>query len=104
MDIAIAGAGSWIRLDQNDTIAEARIALASVAPIPMRANKAEQCLIGRPPGRELFAEAGRLAARECAPISDTRGSADYRRELVATLTRRTLSACAANLNIDVEAS
>ena len=37
MDIAVAGAGAWVRLGQDGSIAEARLALASVAPTPIRA-------------------------------------------------------------------
>jgi carbon-monoxide dehydrogenase medium subunit len=43
MDIAVAGAGAWIRLDRAGAITEARIALASVAPVPLRATAAERC-------------------------------------------------------------
>jgi carbon-monoxide dehydrogenase medium subunit len=97
MDIAIAGAGAWLRLDEGGTIAAARIVLAAVAPTPMRAGSAEQRLMGERPKPALFKEAGRLAAAEARPISDTRGSADYRRHLVAVLTARALAGCAGRI-------
>jgi xanthine dehydrogenase FAD-binding subunit len=97
MDIAIAGAGTWIRLDDRGVIAEARIVLASVAPTPIRAPAAERRLIGETPTRALFEEAGRVAAGEARPISDTRGSADYRRSLVTVLTARALADCGRQL-------
>jgi len=104
MDIAIAGAGTYIRLDQRGVIAEARVALASVAPTPMRAPLAEQRLVGERPTLALLEEVGRRAAHEARPISDTRGSADYRRSLVAVLTMRALGDCCGQLGIDVEAT
>jgi hypothetical protein len=58
MDIAIAGAGTWLRLDADGAIAEARIVLASVGPTPMRAPTAEQRLAGERPTRALLEEAG----------------------------------------------
>jgi len=102
MDIAIAGAGTWLRLDADGAIAEARIVLASVGPTPMRAPTAEQKLAGERPTRALLEEAGRLAAADARPISDTRGSADYRRSLVAVLTARALGDCCGQLGIGIE--
>ena len=101
MDIAIAGAGTWLRLDSHGAIAAARVVLASVAPTPIRAPSAEQKLIGERPTRALLEEAGRLAAGDARPISDTRGSADYRRSLVAVLTARALADCCRSLNAGV---
>ena len=101
MDIAIAGSGVWIALDQQGAVAAARITLASVAPVPLRAPEAEKSLTGARPSRAVFEAAGRKAAQEAKPISDTRGSADYRRELVAVLTRRALADCAAQLGISL---
>lgn len=95
MDIAIAGSGVALTLGERGDIASARITLASVGPVPLRAEAAEQRLEGETPTAELLAEAARIAAGEAQPISDTRGSADYRRELVAVLTRRALEACVA---------
>jgi CO/xanthine dehydrogenase FAD-binding subunit len=97
MDIAIAGVGAWIGLGPDGAIAAARVVLASVAPTPVRAASAEQRLIGERPTRALLEEAGRLAAGDARPISDTRGSADYRRSLVAVLTARALADCCGQL-------
>jgi CO/xanthine dehydrogenase FAD-binding subunit len=98
MDIAIAGAATWISVDAQGAIAAARVVLASVAPTPIRAASAEQRLMGERPTRALLEEAGRLAAGDARPISDTRGSADYRRSLVAVLTARALADCCGQLN------
>ncbi|MBI4506121.1 MAG: FAD binding domain-containing protein [Chloroflexi bacterium] len=102
MDIAIAGAGAWLRLADDGTVAAARIALAAVAPTPLRVPEAEQALLGQRPTATLLAETGRLAARAARPISDTRGSAEYRRELAKVLTARALAACCAQLGLTVE--
>jgi CO/xanthine dehydrogenase FAD-binding subunit len=91
MDIAIAGVAAWIALDAHGAIAAARIVLASVAPTAIRAPTAEAKLIGEQPTSALLTEAGRLAAQDARPISDTRGSADYRRTLVSVLTARALA-------------
>lgn len=97
MDIAISGSGVAIDLDDRGRIARAGIVLASVGPVPVRARRAEKLLIGEAPTEAAFAAAGAAAAEECAPISDTRGSAGYRRRLVAVLTRRALVDCATRL-------
>ena len=97
MDIAIAGAGVSIVLDAGGRIADARIALASVAPTTLAAENAQRLLVGHRPSPVLLAEAAAAAAQEARPISDTRGSAGYRRDLVAVLTRRALETCVAEL-------
>lgn len=102
MDIAVAGSGTWIKLGPDGTIAEARVALAAVAPTPVRATAAEKRLIGERPTATLLDEAGQRAARDIKPISDTRGSAEYRRELVRVLTARALAACCAELGFALE--
>ncbi len=97
MDIAVAGAGAWIELDDGGTIKSARIALASVAPTPIRSGKAEAALINQAATGETFANAAHAAAEDASPISDTRSSAEYRKSLVETLTRRALEASAAQI-------
>ena len=91
MDIAVAGVGSFVQFSADgQRCQQARITLASVAPTPVRADEAEAFVAGKPLDAETIAEAGELAARAARPISDVRGSAAYRRELVKVLTRRTL--------------
>ena len=51
---------------------------------------AEAALIGEPPSDELFARAAELARSACEPITDQRGSADYKRHVVGVLTERVL--------------
>lgn len=69
----------------------ARIALGSVAPIPMRAKKAEALLEGKRVSPGLVDEAAELAMQECAPIDDIRATSGYRRKMVKVLTRRLLT-------------
>lgn len=101
MDIAVAGSGVRIDLADDGRIRAAAIVLASVGPIPIRAGMAAKALVGTHPSAAAFAEAGAIAAGEAQPISDTRGSADYRRDLVAVLTRRALADCAARLGVHI---
>ena len=75
-------AGSW---------KEMRIALGAVAPTPIRARHAEERLKGQPLERQLIEEAARIAAeKDAQPISDIRGSADYRHAMVHVLVKRAL--------------
>ena len=92
MDIAFVGVASVVELEGNDGVVKsARIALGAVAPTPIRCGEAEAKLKGQKLTDELLHEAGRLAAQAAKPISDVRASAEYRREMVDVLTRRTLS-------------
>jgi carbon-monoxide dehydrogenase medium subunit len=75
----------------NGVCAKARIALAAVAPTPVRATAAEQALEGQPVTPEQIERAAELAVSAAQPISDQRGSAEFRRHLVRVLTRRTLT-------------
>lgn len=95
MDIAVVGVCSWLALDDNGAISAARVALGSVAPRPIRSCSAEAVLMGEVADEQVIAAAAEAAVQDAMPISDTRGSAEYRRELVRTLTQRTLQASAA---------
>lgn len=96
MDIAVVGAGSWVKLDPaGKTIAEARIGLGAVAPTPLFAAAASQFLAGKPATDESYAQAAELAQKIAKPITDMRGPAEYRTHLVGVLVKRTLATAAA---------
>lgn len=90
MDIAVVGVAAAVTLGADDRIESARIALGAVAPTPIRAPKAEASLTGQAAGDEAFARAAETAAGECSPISDQRGTAEFRRHLVRVMTERLL--------------
>jgi aerobic carbon-monoxide dehydrogenase medium subunit len=90
LDIAVVGVASEIALS-NGVCARARIALAAVAPTPVRATLAEEALEGQPLTGERIEQAAERAVESARPISDQRGSAEFRRHLVRVLTRRTLT-------------
>jgi carbon-monoxide dehydrogenase medium subunit len=90
LDIAVVGVASQVTM-ANGVCAKARISLAAVAPTPVRATAAEAALEGKPLTPELIERAADLAGQAAKPISDQRGSADFRRHLVRILTRRTLT-------------
>jgi carbon-monoxide dehydrogenase medium subunit len=90
MDIAVVGVAALLTIDGR-RITRARIALGAVAPTPVHARQAEAALEGQPASEETFARAAEIAAGECSPISDTRGSAEFRRHLVRVMAERMLA-------------
>lgn len=95
LEIALVNAASFLELAPDGSIKTARVALGAVAPIPFLASSAAQVLEGVKPKNQddpVFKEAARAAARDSKPITDPRGSADYRRDMVEILTLRTLKA------------
>jgi carbon-monoxide dehydrogenase medium subunit len=93
-DFAMVGAIATLRRE-GTRCAEARIVLFGVGAIPLRARAAEQAIVGRELGDAAFAAAGAAAAAEIdEPLSDVHASADYRRQLAAVLTKRSLAEAA----------
>jgi aerobic carbon-monoxide dehydrogenase medium subunit len=77
---------------ENGTIAQARVALTNMGPIPVRASAVERALVGATV--DGIADAAAHAAEGAAPVSDTTASAEYRTHLATVLTRRALAAAA----------
>ena len=90
MDLALVGAAVCLTLDKDRKCANARVALGAVAPTPIRAYAAESVLAGSPISDRLIEASAEKASEEARPISDLRGSAAYRKEIVRVLTRRAL--------------
>ena len=82
-------ASLWVDWDKHVFVAP-RIALGAVAPTVIRAPQAEAHLEGRAITPAAMTEAGRIAVDDAKPISDFRASAEYRRDLIAVLTKRAL--------------
>ena len=89
-DWAGVSAGAAVWMDGDGAIADARVGLAAVGPNTTGLPAISQALRGQTPSEELYARAGELAAQGCNPVTDQRGSADYKRHLADELTRRAL--------------
>jgi len=87
--LAVVGVAVAVTV-QDGVLADARIVMGAVAPVPLRAKDAETILRGQVITDELLERAADAAAAECRPITDQRGSAEYRREMIRVLTRRAL--------------
>ncbi|MDF9406842.1 MAG: Carbon monoxide dehydrogenase medium chain [Pelotomaculum sp. PtaB.Bin013] len=87
--LAVVGVAVAVVME-GDICNEARIVLGAVAPVPMRANKAEELLKGKSVTEDLLEKVGVCAAGESKPISDIRGSAEYRQDMVRVFTKRAL--------------
>ena len=85
--VVSAGAAVWLA---GGVISDARVGLAAVGPNTTGIPAISAALRGREPADSLYVEAGAIAARSCEPVTDQRGSADYKRHLAAELTTRTL--------------
>ena len=89
MDIAVAGVGVYVVLDKSgNNFESARIALASVGPIPILANEAGDSMSGKPVNDETIAAAAKLARNAASPITDMRGTIEQRKHLIEVLTDR----------------
>lgn len=95
-DWAVTSVGSAVWMN-GPTIADVRVGLAAVGPNTTGIPAISQALRGQEPSEELYAQAGRLAAENCNPATDSRGSADYKRHLADELTRRTLRTAVARI-------
>jgi carbon-monoxide dehydrogenase medium subunit len=85
--LAVVGVAAWLRME-GETCGEARIVLGAVAPTPLLAKRASLALCGVRPDGDKISEASKIAAEEAKPISDLRGSAEYRRSLTRALAER----------------
>lgn len=90
MDIAVAGAGVSVQLS-NGTVSSARVSLAAVAPTPLLVDEAAAALEGNEPSAENIQAAAEAAREAARPITDMRGTVEFRKHLCEVLTRRALT-------------
>ena len=89
-DFAYVAVGATLALD-GGACSGARIVCAGVGDGPYRARAAEDGLAGAAPGEDAFRRAAEAAADGIDPAEDFHADADYRRDLVRSLTRRALA-------------
>ena len=92
-DIAKVNAAVLVTL-ADGKCEDARIAVGSVAPTPVRATKAEEAIKGQEMNEKSIKEASALAAEAATPISDVRSTAEYRKEMVRILVKDALQKAA----------
>lgn len=96
MDIAVVGVGASVTLDASGRqFASARIALGAVAPTPLLAKSAGDALAGQPVNEDVIVKAARAAQEIVSPISDMRGTTEYRIHVTGVLVARVIRAAVA---------
>ena len=88
MDIAVAGCGVSVTLDEAGVCTAARVGIGAVAPTPLKVEAAAEALLGTRVDEAALAAAGDACTAAASPISDKRGTVEYRRKVVAVLCRR----------------
>ncbi|MCH8198566.1 MAG: xanthine dehydrogenase family protein subunit M, partial [Chloroflexi bacterium] len=89
-DAGVASVAVQVRWAADGTCASAAVAVGAAASVPLRASEAEAFLAGRTLDEATAAEAARLVQAAVTPFSDVRGSAEYRRDMVAVALTRAL--------------
>ncbi|MBV8640955.1 MAG: FAD binding domain-containing protein, partial [Verrucomicrobia bacterium] len=90
-DFATVGVAAQITLDGAGVCRRAGIGLTNVGPTPIKAHRAEECLLGKPIDEEQIRKAAQLASEQAQPSSDLRGPAEYKSSMVKELTKRALA-------------
>ncbi|MEI6530875.1 MAG: xanthine dehydrogenase family protein subunit M, partial [bacterium] len=88
MVISVANCG--VLLKGTDTFQAARVGFGALAPVPLRATQTEAFLCGQVPDESVFAKAAAIAQSELQPISDLRGSREYRVMLADALFKQAM--------------
>lgn len=88
MAVSVVSAALVLQPGTDGRIEDVRIALGAVAPTAMRCPEAERLIIGQKPTDAQIEAAAEAAASACAPITDVRGTAAYRRHAVRVLLKR----------------
>jgi carbon-monoxide dehydrogenase medium subunit len=88
MDIAVVGCAVDVTLDDNGVCTDARVVLGAVAPTQLIVEEAAQALIGHKLDEETLKRLDAAAQRACKPISDKRGTIEYRTKVAGVLARR----------------
>jgi len=87
-DYATAGVAVAITMNDDGTCKSAGIGLTNVNPLPLRAKRSEEALVGTRLTDDDIALAAQYAAEDCSPNDDLRGSEAFKRDMVKVITKR----------------
>lgn len=93
-DYATTGAAVQLTIDENGIVTHAGIGLTNVNPLPLRATRSEEALIGKTINEETLKLAGKYAAEDCSPSSDLRGTEEYKRHVTGVVVKRMIAKAA----------
>lgn len=88
MDIAVAGAGVSVTLDDDGTCTAARVSIGAVAPTALLVQAAADALVGTQLDDDALEAAANAAREVSSPITDRRGTVEFRRHVVGVLVKR----------------
>lgn len=88
MDIAVAGAGVALTLDDGGTCTAARVAIGAVAPTVLLVEAAASALVGTKVDDDALNAAAAACSDAASPITDKRGTVEYRKKVVGVLCKR----------------
>jgi carbon-monoxide dehydrogenase medium subunit len=89
-DYATAGVAAMVQMDDQGRCTRAGIGLTNVSPLPLRAKRSEDVLIGSDLSDAVIEQAAQYASEDCSPSEDLRGNEEYKRHLVKVITKRML--------------
>ena len=87
-DYATSGVAVQLTIDGNGLVTSAGIGLTNVNPVPLRASRSEEAIIGKPISDETLKLAAQYASEDCSPASDLRGTEEYKRHVTGVLVKR----------------
>lgn len=88
MDIAVAGAGVCLTLDADGTCTAARVSIGAVAPTALLVPAAAEALVGTKVDDAALEAAAAACSEAASPITDKRGTVEYRKKVVGVLCKR----------------
>jgi carbon-monoxide dehydrogenase medium subunit len=87
-DYATSGVAVQLTLGKDGTVTSAGIGLTNVNPVPLRASRSEEVLVGKLLTDENISLAAKYASEDCSPSADLRGSEEYKRHVTGVLVKR----------------
>ncbi len=91
MAISVATAAASVDTDDNGIITDCRIALGSLAPVPVRAENAESAILGKPWNEDTWRSMYEALQNDISPIDDIRATAKYRRRVAPVIVKRAIN-------------